>query len=238
VLYLAYRLRMRQLTRRFIERSLVQLDERERIARTLHDSFLQNVQVLLLRIRGVTAKLPSGDPARALLEHVLEDGQRTLSEGRDEVQALRRELAEGTGIAAALRADAAAAEASCAIHVEGELDLPDGAQAAEVYAIAREALRNAIRHAGASRIDVVLGAAEGQAEVTVADDGHGMPAAVAGGQEPAGHFGLTGMRERAAKIGGALTIASTAAGTTVRLALPLSPAQNVRDLIGRYRRSG
>jgi len=95
--------------------------------------------------------------------------------------------------------------------------------AEEIADIAREAMRNAFRHAGASRIDVRLAYYGRQLALDVADDGRGIEDAVlrAGGR--AGHWGLLGMRERAARIGGRLNIDSGAGrGTTVRLVAPLA----------------
>jgi len=218
-LTLAYRLRMHQLTRRFVERSMVQLDERERIARTLHDSFLQNVQVLLLKVRGVAHQLPMNEPARLSLERVLEEGTSTLAEGRDELQALRSELPEGADMADALREVAASGLHTAEVHIHGALDTLDQEVAGEVFAIAREALRNALRHSGAKRIEVALRDDAAGKSVTVADNGSGIVAA-----SPMGHFGMKGMRERADRIGARLTVDSGAGGTTVtlRIAPPLA----------------
>lgn len=91
----------------------------------------------------------------------------------------------------------------------------------EIYRIASEALRNAFRHAEASRIEVQLSYGEKSFELRVRDDGKGIDPAFLTDEGPAGHFGLRGMRERAQKIGGTLTVWSApASGTELVLSVP------------------
>ncbi|HBF50741.1 MAG TPA: hypothetical protein DDX04_10725 [Massilia sp.] len=92
----------------------------------------------------------------------------------------------------------------------------------DIVEIAREALRNAFLHAGARQIEVRLSCEHAQLLLEVKDDGKGIDDAVlkAGGRK--GHWGLPGMQERAARVGGRLTVARRAGGgTTVRLAWPI-----------------
>jgi two-component system sensor histidine kinase UhpB len=102
------------------------------------------------------------------------------------------------------------------VAVGGEPLDPDLSTAA--YRLVQEALTNVGRHADAQRVEVrVARIAEGL-EVTVADDGRGFDAAA-----PTAGFGLAGMRERAALMGGTLELGSSGAGTTVRALLPDLP---------------
>jgi signal transduction histidine kinase len=95
----------------------------------------------------------------------------------------------------------------------------------EIYRIACEALRNAFRHADATRIEVGLRYDERQFRVRVRDDGKGIDPKFLAGEERAGHFGLDGMRERARLIGGKLTVWSAVDfGTEVELIIPASRA--------------
>nr|WP_229520045.1 ATP-binding protein [Massilia oculi] len=227
--YSLYRYRVRHLTRRVAERLRMRTAERERIARTLHDSFLQTVEALALRLDTVVRAMPNGDRARTRLEQVLDEADQAIAEGRDRLQelrmsdnvtldcviddALRRLQDDHPGVAAGFEVDGSAVRLAPAL-------------AEEVAEIAREAMRNAFRHAGAARIDVRLTYGRRRLALEVADDGGGIAEAVLQAGRRDGHWGLVGMRERAAQIGGQLTVDSRAGrGTTVRLTVPLAAGQ-------------
>jgi signal transduction histidine kinase len=104
-----------------------------------------------------------------------------------------------------------------ALSLEGEAEPRAGA--GEILRIAQEALQNALRHAGASHVDVRLQAVDGHLRVAVADDGVGFDPDEPGLRSR--HLGLTSMQERARALGGTLSIASRpGAGTTVTLEVP------------------
>jgi signal transduction histidine kinase len=91
----------------------------------------------------------------------------------------------------------------------------------EIYKIAAEALRNAFRHAQATRVEVEIRYDDEQLRLRVRDDGRGMDRAVLEGLGVEGHYGLAGMKERAATIGGTVAVWSdVGAGTQVELCLP------------------
>ena len=95
----------------------------------------------------------------------------------------------------------------------------------EVYRIATEAIRNAFQHSGAPRIEVELRYDPRQVRMRVRDDGQGIDQQTLAARDREGHFGLTGMRERAALAGGRLTVwSSPGAGTEVELMIPASHA--------------
>ncbi len=95
----------------------------------------------------------------------------------------------------------------------------------EIYRIAAESLRNAFRHAQARQVEVEIRYDNQQFRLRVRDDGKGMDTAVLSGQEPEGHYGLPGMRERGKLIGGKLVIWSeVGAGTEVELRIPAAAA--------------
>jgi signal transduction histidine kinase len=91
----------------------------------------------------------------------------------------------------------------------------------ELFTIGREALSNAFRHAGARQVVLELACQGGNLRLAVSDDGQGIPPDILARGARQGHWGLPGMRERARLAGGALTIASTARGTTVSVDLLL-----------------
>lgn len=224
--YCLYRYRVRYLTRRLAERLQVRTAERERIARTLHDTFLQTVQALTLRLDTVVRTLPAADPTRGKLEQMLDEADHAIAEGRDQLQELR--MKDGAVlervIGDALRTlQASHPEVTAGMAVSGDAPCLGPAVAAEAAEVAREAMRNAFRHAGATRIEVRLAYGARELALEVADDGRGIEDAVLKAGRRNGHWGLVGMRERAARIGGRLGIDSDAGrGTTVCLVVPLA----------------
>ncbi|MCS0633278.1 histidine kinase [Telluria mixta] len=221
---LLYRYRMRYVTRRLTERLQVRTAERERIARTLHDTFLQTVQGLVLRVDAVAATLPPDAGARRQLENVLDDASHAIGEGRDQLQELRAgdaHVLEDVLADAIARLGQTHGAPAVDVHVEGERRPLLAPVADEIAEIAREALRNAFAHAHAARIRVTLVYARRTLSLCVADDGRGLPESVRRDGTRSGHWGLVGMRERAERIGARLDIAcGPRQGTTVTLAVP------------------
>jgi signal transduction histidine kinase/ligand-binding sensor domain-containing protein len=222
-LWMLYRLRLRQVSGRLRARLQERLDERERIARELHDTLLQGVQGLTLKLQSFAEQMPAGQPARKLMEEALDRADEMLVEGRDRVRNLRDAQASDdlpdvlAAVADRLRLDPA---------VETKV-LVDGARRSlhpvafdEVVAIASEALFNAFTHAHAEHVAVEVRYERNQLVVRVHDDGVGIEGQVLErGRE--GHFGLTGMRERAVKIRGRLSIRSSpGAGVDLTIAVP------------------
>jgi len=225
LLVMLYRLRVRYLTRRIVERLEIKTGERERIARTLHDTFLQTVYVLLLRLRKFAARLPDKDGARQELQAILDETRMVLDAGRDQVHELRvdpRTLEENLqdcaaslrtlhpGVDFALRSDGVAAGA-------------DQAVVDEAGAIACEALRNAFTHARARHIAATIRHGRRELRVMVEDDGQGIDPEVIEAGRRDGHWGLVGMRERALRIGARLELRDhDGRGTVMVLTVPLT----------------
>ena len=226
-----YRYRVRYLTARVSERLRVKTAERERIARTLHDSFLQSLQAVLMRLDAAAARL-TDTSARRELETIRAHANDALVEGRGHLEELRaRDAVELDGaIGRSLeQLRATAPDVEFILRVQGERRPLDQAVAEEVGDIAREALRNAAAHAGARTVRVILGYGKRALTVSVADDGAGLPEEVARSGSRPGHWGLAGMRERAERIGGLLAIDSQPGrGVTVRLAVPAKLAYRER----------
>jgi signal transduction histidine kinase len=230
LLWMLYRLRMRQLAHEFDMKVEARVDERTRIARELHDTLLQSFNGLLLRFRTVHALFSkSPDQARTILENAIDETRQALTEGRLAVQGLRSS-AVGTHefieaiktLTEALASDPAhSGGAEVRLNVEGTPRKKRPLIRDEIYRIASEALRNAFRHAEASRIEVQLSYGEKSFELRVRDDGKGIDPKFLTDEGPAGHFGLRGMRERAQQIGGTLTVWSApGSGTELVLSVP------------------
>jgi signal transduction histidine kinase/ligand-binding sensor domain-containing protein len=230
LLAVAHRLRLRQVARQFNRTLDARVSERTRIARDLHDTLLQSFQGALLRFQSAANVLATRpDEARARLERALDQAEAAITEGRDAVQGLRssavtvNDLANGiAAVGAELTSDPAAVSAPAIdVEVEGSSRDLNPVVREEVYRIAGEALRNAVKHAQARRITVTIHYEARQLRLTVRDDGKGMNGETRQRQQSAGHFGLPGMRERAAIVRGRLDVRNAiGSGTEVELRVP------------------
>lgn len=215
---------------RFEER----LAERTRIARELHDTLLQSFQGLMLHLQVVDDLLPPGK-AKEQLEISLERADRAIIEGRNAVHDLRSSATAANDLAQAVSAlgNELATEDSPTFHllVEGTARELHPIIRDELYSITREALRNAYQHAAASRIETEIAYGKGALRLRIRDDGRGIPREILEAGR-SGHYGLSGIRERAHEIGAKLEIWSGAgAGTEIELSLAGSIAY--RSLPGR-----
>ena len=232
--YAAYLLRLRRISQHMRMRFDERHRERERIARELHDTLLQSFQGLLLRFQAVANRLPEADPVRTALEQALDRGEEAIDEGRERVLSLR--LAEASVREALPEAFARIGgelaqlyPAAFDVVVEGRLPPLDALVRDEVYWIGREALANAFRHADAGRIEVVISGSGGNLVLRFRDDGCGIGQDVQRQGARAGHWGLSGMRERAAGIGAELRIWSEPGnGTEVELMVPRGASARMR----------
>lgn len=222
LMYLAYSYRMRRLSRQFEVRLEERVAERTRIARELHDTLLQGFQGLIFRLQAVNDLLPEGK-AKNQLEQSLQRADQAIAEGRTAVYDLRASATPTNDLAEAVKAlgDELATDASATFHliVEGaERDLHPIVRD-EIYRIIREGLRNAFNHAQASQIETEIIYGRRLFKIRVRDDGDGTPSDILEEGRP-GHFGLSGMHERARKLGGTLEIWSKAStGTEIELCI-------------------
>jgi signal transduction histidine kinase len=200
-------------------------EERRRIARDLHDSLSQTLFSTLLHTRRAQRALaaPAGrddDPLARSLEAIADLTRGAQSETRTLIAELGRDaLAAGLVPALARLAADVSAREGVAVQLVAPNAEPGLAAAveAQVFGIAREALANAVRHAGAPTVRVRLEASSGGLVLEVADTGRGFDPVLS---RP-GHFGLDSMRSRAGEIGARLTIDSAPGkGTVVRVEVP------------------
>ncbi len=234
-LWALIRFRFRQLSVRMRERFEERIAERERIARELHDTLLQSTQALIFKIQTATETVSKDDPARARLERALDHADDVLAEGRDRIQDLRSAEGANRDLSGALAAlgDELAKEgrAHFRIAVEGPLRVLNPNVSDEAYHIGREALRNAFRHSQAGSIEVRIAFTEKEFRLRVRDDGTGIDEGVATAGSRPHHWGLTGMRERAGRIGAHLAVVShSGTGTDIELTIPGALAYGRRNL--------
>jgi signal transduction histidine kinase len=204
-------------------RELSVIEERNRLARELHDAMTQNLFSLSLTAEAA-AGLVRTDPGRAEAEidRVRQLARETQAELRSLVFELRPPRLEADGLVATVGKDldvlGRAHGLKADLQVHGTLELASTVEM-ELYRIVQEALNNAVRHARAESITVGVDADAGTVTITVRDDGVGFDAAARAIRER--RLGLTSMRERAESLGGKLTIETAPrAGTTVRVEVP------------------
>jgi signal transduction histidine kinase len=220
------RWRLHRLAQRFADRHEARLVERERIARDLHDTLLQSVQGLILRLQANLNRLVPTDPVRQALERTVDRAEQVLAEARGQVTGLRvlRSRSVPLGRALERAGEELALEHQrrfVAVVPDDEEGLPDDLHD-EVLHIGLEALRNAFRHGGAEQVRLTLRRTPVRLVLEVADDGRGIARARERSAMDDGHWGLSGMRERAHAIGARLHVDSVPdAGTRVRLSLKL-----------------
>lgn len=218
----------KQMSARFEAR----LAERARIARELHDSLLQGLQGLVLRLQAARDMLPD-HPEEALqaLDIALDRSDQVMNEGRNAVEDLRQSALDNRDIVQDLTtlceelAKDNDNQAALRVLVEGKQRDLEPTVRDEIYRIAREALRNAFRHAQAHKIEAEVSYGDAQFLLRIRDDGNGIdPKVFDRGARP-GHWGLPGMRERAEGFGGRLEVWSeSGAGTEIQLTIPGSIA--------------
>ena len=225
-----YELRLRRLAAQFNMRLEERVGERTRIARELHDTLLQSFQGLMLLFQRARNLLPERPlEAMGALEDALARADQALGEGRDAVRDLRASTVVLNDLAQAMTAlgeelgsgDHAASAAKFRVLVEGTPRSLQPILRDEVYCIAREALRNAFRHAHPRHIEAEIAYGAAQLRLRIRDDGSGIDPKVLDQGFRAGHWGLPGMHERAKRIGAQLDVWSRpGAGTEVDLSIP------------------
>jgi PAS domain S-box-containing protein len=197
------------------------LEERQRLARDLHDSVSQALYGMTLGARTARA-LVQQDPTRATeaLDYVLSLAEAAFAEMRAVIFDLRPDSVEQEGLVCALGWQADLLRIRHHLKVETEFSAEPGLPLAvkeALYRIAREAVNNIVKHAGASRVTLRLDHRPDATSLEIADDGAGF----ASSDAYPGHLGLRSMRERATAVGATLEIeSSTGAGTRIRVCIP------------------
>ena len=199
------------------------VEERNRLAREIHDTLAQGLTATALQLESADALLDAGsEKAHEPMRRALSLTRSNLEEARRSVLDLRASPLEGRPLSEALKALVERWEAETGIAarygaVNGSRPLPPSVEAA-LYRICQEALTNVARHAGAERATVRLVATPDRVRLAVEDDGRGFDAAGV----PEDRHGIVGMRERAEVLGGTLEVRSgTGEGTRIEVTVPL-----------------
>ncbi|WP_235502909.1 MULTISPECIES: sensor histidine kinase [unclassified Kitasatospora] len=212
------------------QREAGRLAERQRLAREIHDTLAQGLSSIVLLARSAESAL-SADPgaARERIAEVGRTASANLAEARRFVHALTPPALDGVTLTEALRRLADAQ--SVVFHLDGEpYPLPVEAEVA-LLRLTQEALANAARHARAEAVAVTLTYLDDEVTLDVFDDGVGFdPLALPSGEGR--RFGLHGMRERIAALGGRLTVESAPGeGTVVAVSLPLRTIETAEAVL-------
>jgi two-component system, NarL family, sensor histidine kinase UhpB len=197
---------------------MVQEAERARIARELHDEVGQTLTGVMLQVEGLAAVIP--DELREQLEELRETARDGTEEVRRIARRLRPEALEDLGLQSALTALAGRVAEQAQVDISRHLDsslVLSQQQELVVYRVAQEALTNVARHAHAEHVELRLDRDDGNAVLSVRDDGRGVRSA-----DLDSSSGIRGMRERAMLIGARLAIRPRVErGTEVELIIPL-----------------
>jgi signal transduction histidine kinase len=245
LIWALYHLRVQQIHNSVSARFDERLAERTRMARELHDTFLQTLQGSKLVAEDALEKPSDPVHMRRAMEQLLGWLGQAIQEGRSALHSLRTSAAQKNDLAEAF--ERATEECQLVGPVEVSLSVTGHAKEMhpvvrdEIYRVGYEAIRNACTHSRGSRLEVGLKYGHDLA-LHVKDNGIGIdPAILDQGKE--GHFGLQGMRERVARIRGKLTIASSPdSGTEITVVVPGgivfrepigSPLDRIRTILGR-----
>lgn len=227
VVYGVHRMRLRQMSAKLNLLFEERLAERVRVAQELHDTLLQGVLSASMQLHVAVDGLPEGSPSRPVLEHILKMMGLVIEEGRNTIRGLRSSIDSAKDLASSfsrIPQEVGTQGVGFRLVVEGTPRPLRSAIRDDVYRIGREALVNAFRHSGADHIDLHLEYTANHLRILVRDDGCGIsPNVLKSGRD--GHWGLTGMREAAERIGGRLKVLSRVEdGTEVEFRLPSSVA--------------
>ena len=220
----AYRLRVWQVTTHAQERFEERLKERTRIAQELHDSLIQDIMGISLQIEVSDELLPADLPAKQSLARALRLCRSALDAGRRTLNDLRSAPLSSADLVKSFSqsANELARDAGTVVDVivEGRERPLNALAGNDVMQVGRQAIINALQHAHARKIHVLLSYGERLLQIRVQDNGCGINEETLNLRRP-GHYGIAGMKERAERLGGRVSIRSRVGeGTEVNLTVP------------------
>jgi PAS domain S-box-containing protein len=207
-----------------VRKENVRLEERTRIAQELHDTLLQTFLSASMQLSSTLDAVAPDSPVKPRLDRIYQVMNLGIAEGRNTIQNLRSSDSHSLDLVLALsrvqQELAVQQDIDFRVVVAGRQQALQPSVQHETYRIGKEALVNAYRHSRAKRVEFELEYTDNSLRMRIRDDGCGIdPHVLQAGRD--GHWGLLGMRERAARIGGRLEISSSAtAGTEVQLFIP------------------
>jgi ligand-binding sensor domain-containing protein/signal transduction histidine kinase len=218
-----YRYRLRQIAHQFDVRLEERVNERTRLARELHDTLLQTIQSSKMVADDALDTTTDLSGMRSAMKRLSDWLGQATEEGRTALNSLRTSLGPKDDLLEALKRLAQEFEARSSVKIEfaviGTIREMHPVAGEEVFRIASEAIRNAFLHSSGRRIDIELRYTH-DFVLNVKDDGRGIPSEVSDSGKP-GHFGLRGIKERANRVGGKLSITTSAtSGTKISLRVP------------------
>jgi NarL family two-component system sensor histidine kinase YdfH len=206
--------------------ALTLTEERQRIARELHDTLAQELTGVVLQLEAVSTHIEKDNPQRAqeILQGAMQQSRFTLAEARKVIDNLRSAQSGAESLAEAIRQEAirfeALAQIRCETSVHIKRTLP-GETSDHLLKIASEGLNNIAKHANASQAWVRLSQTASTLRLEIEDDGRGFVPADENSSQ--GHYGLIGIKERVALLAGRMSIDShPGEGTCLTIEIPLS----------------
>ncbi len=196
-------------------------NERQRMARELHDTLSQGLTGIILQLEAIDVHLTNGgiEKAQSIVNHAMQQARATLSDARNAIDDLRSESPES--LETAIRLEVArfesATDTNCDLKIDTLPTISDSTKEVAIQNVA-EALSNVARHALASLVVLQIIGDDKQILVTIQDDGVGFdPSTI-----PAGHYGLLGIQERMHMLGGEYSLQSrTGNGTRIEMRFPV-----------------
>jgi PAS domain S-box-containing protein len=207
-------------------------EERQRIARELHDDTAQRLATLMLHIRLLSMETEP-EAWRRGLDHLRDEILETAEGVKRIARGLRPPELEEVGLVTAIRAHLRGLREGGGFEVDAELEPVDHLLGKDaklaLYRVVQEALSNVVRHSGAARARLRLGSADGKVFLVIEDDGRGFTEGQA--REGGGGLGLVSMQERAVMVGGRVIVDSTPGeGTRIRINVPASTATEAQNV--------
>lgn len=198
-------------------------NERQRMARELHDTLSQGLAGLILQLEAADAHLASQrhDKAQSIIGNAMEQARLTLADARRVIDDLRQPSLDDLDSALRLELDRFTNATGLPIrfHADPTPPLPDSTKETLVRAVA-ESLTNIARHANAQNVEVNLRMKDKSLSLTIQDDGQGFDVTAI----PAGHYGILGIKERVRLVNGVFDIQSeNGKGTILKIEVPLPP---------------
>ena len=226
-----HELRLRQLATRF----QAVLGERNRLAREMHDTLIQGCASVSALLEAHSSLGPAeADAQQDLLNCARTQLRTTINEAREAVWNLRKKSPSAEDLSTLLHRMTEQVSQEFAVNVECHISGKpfDFEQATihELLMVVREAIYNAVRHGRSSEVEVYVHFDAGRCDVRIHDNGAGFDTDLVSSL-PAGHYGLVGMKERIARVGGDMTLSSKpGGGTDVTFSIPLGPSVPSNEL--------